>query len=1603
MVDGNSLVLTYDETLGANTPVTSAYTVEQRAGSSGPWSAVTVDSVTVSTSAKTVTLALTSAVGVGDNVRVSYAKPATNKLTDAIGNEAAALANQTVTNSSARPTLTITGPTTETKDPFTVTFTFNKAVTGFAASDVTVTRGSKGAFTETTAAKVWTLVVTPAAGEDDNDVEVSVAQDAATNNGVGNAAASADFDVDTRPPALSTAAVDGSVLTLTYDETLGAATPVTSAYTVEQRAGSSGPWSAVTVDTVTVSGSKVTLALTSAVGVGDAVRVSYVKPGSNKLTDAIGNEAAALSNQAVSNNTAAPAGPTFNGANIPDQIWYLNTDIGTVQLPAATGGKAPLTYTLNSDLPEGVTFDNDRRQITGAPTEMRDPEDHTYTVTDANGNSASIRFKVIIQARNQATFCPTGVPAGSALPLPHRSTPSGLCVIRYGVLYDPEGWVRLAWNPVARNYYERGRDYQYRYKTTGDYGPWKDAASRLIRLARTDSVHVYVDYVVTGLTLDTTYTFQVRAPNGQESNEIQFQPRNHPAQGQPTISGTAQVGQTLTADASGISDQNGLLSVIYFHQWVRVKDGNEQDIPGARFITVEGQYDGLGRFSYYTPVAADVGATLKVKVGFNDNGDFWEELTSQATGPVAPASQSGAVPPPGAVPAPTGLSLGEAENGDIIVSWTSVPEATSYQYRYTVDGATTGPTEVPVAGTSLTLSGLDLTKAHTFQIYALRYDTWSGPASITFTPDQQPQEAQQTVSVSLSADSSVNEGQEATVTATLSSALGSDVDIPLTLTDVTSESTDYGTLASISITAGQTVGTGKIAANWDADTEADTFTVALDTANLPSSVTAGSPISASVTIQEVPAPDAVASVTVTHNGDSLTVSWPAAARATGYDVTYTNTDDETTGRGAWDHTGASLEITCDSRPDYQNRNCVVGSAAYTVGVRAKNANGESGWVNSAPARPPVPAPTGLSVSESGGDVTLSWNSVSIATSYQYKHTVDGTTTGPTAMPVAGTSLTLSGLDLTKAHTFQVYALWYDTWSEPSVPITWTPTISQAQESPPASEKTTTQQAQSASETGSRQKTADQTVTVTVTDANDAPAFTSSATKSVAENQTAVLTVTAEDSDVADSVSGYAVTGGADKDKFQITNAGVLTFQAAPDFENPTDVASASPANEAANNQYVLVLTATSGTDSRVLTATQTITVTVENANDPATGAPSISGAALVPGTLTAVTSGIADQDGLTAPGYNYQWLRVDGDSETNIGANSAAYTLAAEDQGKTVKVRVSFTDDAGNAETLTSAASGTIALPPAPTGLEVSESGGVVTLSWDSVDVATGYQYQYTTGGVTSVFILVPVDGTSFTISDLDLTKAHTFQVYTLYYDVRSGPSAAATLNPPQEAPQAVNAAPAFASAATFSVNENQTGAGTVVAADGDSEDSVSGYAVTGGADKDKFAITNAGALTFTTAPNFESPTDAASATPANDAANNQYVVTVRATSGTGTRLLTADQTIVVTVADANDAPTGKPAISGAEKVGETLTAGTSGINDEDGLTGSPSWTYQWQRVDGGAATDISGATGSSYVLADDDVGKKLRVTVSFTDDNANNHSLTSDDTAAIGAADGAG
>ena len=102
-------------------------------------------------------------------------------------------------------------------------------------------------------------------------------------------------------------------------------------------------------------------------------------------------------------------------------------------------------------------------------------------------------------------------------------------------------------------------------------------------------------------------------------------------------------------------------------------------------------------------------------------------------------------------------------------------------------------------------------------------------------------------------------------------------------------------------------------------------------------------------------------------------------------------------------------------------------------------------------------------------------------------------------------------------------------------------------------------------------------------------------------------------------------------------------------------------------------------------------------NSPATGAPAITGTAQVGETLTADTSGIADADGLANVSYSYQWVANDGTSDSDItGATDSTYTLVAADERKTIKVQVTFTDDAANEETLASAATVAIAAMSSP-------------------------------------------------------------------------------------------------------------------------------------------------------------------------------------------------------------------------------------------------------------------------------------------------------------------
>ena len=153
----------------------------------------------------------------------------------------------------------------------------------------------------------------------------------------------------------------------------------------------------------------------------------------------------------------------------------------------------------------------------------------------------------------------------------------------------------------------------------------------------------------------------------------------------------------------------------------------------------------------------------------------------------------------------------------------------------------------------------------------------------------------------------------------------------------------------------------------------------------------------------------------------------------------------------------------------------------------------------------------------------------------------------------------------------------------------------------------------------------------------------------------------------------------------------------------------------------LVVTVYSSKDYLILaaspgTGTGTYTIEVEEvttsmgqrANSPATGGPGITGTVQAGETLTATTDGIEDEDGLTGTVFAYQWVRSDTDIE---GAISSTYTMTDDDEGKAIKVRVTFSDDAGNEESLTSYAR--LSAPPLPPA-QRDDDGPAVVVSFGS-------------------------------------------------------------------------------------------------------------------------------------------------------------------------------------------------------------------------------------------------------------------------------------------------
>ena len=104
-----------------------------------------------------------------------------------------------------------------------------------------------------------------------------------------------------------------------------------------------------------------------------------------------------------------------------------------------------------------------------------------------------------------------------------------------------------------------------------------------------------------------------------------------------------------------------------------------------------------------------------------------------------------------------------------------------------------------------------------------------------------------------------------------------------------------------------------------------------------------------------------------------------------------------------------------------------------------------------------------------------------------------------------------------------------------------------------------------------------------------------------------------------------------------------------------------------------------------------------------------------------------------------------------------------------------------------------------------------------------------------------------------------------------------------------------------------------------------------------------------------------------------------------GTVDSTAEYTMTINVTPVNDPAYGPVFITGTAQVGYDLRAFTSSIGDRDGVP-RDQLNYQWKRyaADGTTFEANIGANSSTYRLTDNDVGKKIRLEVRFTDNDGN-------------------
>ena len=471
-------------------------------------------------------------------------------------------------------------------------------------------------------------------------------------------------------------------------------------------------------------------------------------------------------------------------------------------------------------------------------------------------------------------------------------------------------------------------------------------------------------------------------------------------------------------------------------------------------------------------------------------------------------------------------------------------------------------------------------------------------------------------------------------------------------------------------------------------------------------------------------------------------------------------------------------------------------------------------------------------------------------------------------------------------------------------------------------------------------TASQTVTLGVTNVNEAPVVTSSATGSFAENGTAgavVYTAAASDVDAGTTLS-YSLSG-ADAALFDINSStGAVSIKAAANFE--------------AKSTYNFDVIASDG----ALSATQAVTLSVTNVNEGPSGSADSASTADNTAVTINVLSNDTDIDGDTlsvasvTQGANGTVVNNGGTvtytPNPSFLNGTDTFTYVATDAGglTTGPITVTVTvNTVNNAPVITAAQSFSVTENVNTAGLSV----GFVAATDE--EGGTPQNWTIVSGNEAGNFVINKFTG-EITQSSTANFDAEGTQSYTLTLTTSDGAGLTS-------APQTVTInvgdqndnTPVITSAATASVAEGSTTVATVTATDADITAAPRTFAIAGGADAALFTIDAAtGALSFAAAPNFEAPADAG--------ADNVYNVTVTASDGVNT---SAAQAITVTVTDINDTA---PVITsgGVAAFAENTAIGTAvyTATSTDADTTGEARTYTLGGADA-ALFDINSTTGA--------------------------------------------